>query len=179
MNKKVIIGICVIIILVVIVGVFIKADIFKENTSNQNATESYIPENISVNNQNIPDIDNNSKPEEINRKIENVTIEVLQETISRGSVEILITDNNENHYGWGVEFKIQQKVNGEWKELNYVSDNLSWIDIAYGLNENNQLNQKLDIEKYYGKLSNGIYRVVKPVYDNEYIDIYSNEFEIK
>ena len=31
----------------------------------------------------------------------------------------------------------------------------------------------------YGKLSNGIYRIVKPVYDNGYIDIYSNEFEIK
>ena len=56
---------------------------------------------------------------------------------------------------------------------------MSWIDIAYGVNEDNQLTLKLDIEKYYGKLSNGIYRIVKPVYDNGYIDIYSNEFEIK
>ena len=34
-------------------------------------------------------------------------------------------------------------------------------------------------EKYYGILKRGIYRIVKPVYDNGYIDLYSNEFEIK
>ncbi len=53
------------------------------------------------------------------------------------------------------------------------------IDIAYEVNEDNQLTLKLDIEQYYGKLSNGTYRIVKPVYDNGYMDIYSNEFEIK
>ena len=36
-----------------------------------------------------------------------------------------------------------------------------------------------DFEKYYGILKRGIYRIVKPVYDNGYIDLYSNEFEIK
>ena len=29
--------------------------------------------------------------------------------------EKLITDNNSNKYGWGVEFRVQEKVNGEWK----------------------------------------------------------------
>ena len=117
--------------------------------------------------------------EEFNRSPENVTIEVDNITVSLESVSITITDNNVDQYGWGVEFRVQKKVNGEWKELNYISDDLSWIDIAYELNEDNQLTQKLDIEQYYGKLSNGIYRIVKPVYDNGYIDIYSNEFEIK
>ena len=76
-----------------------------------------------------------------------------------------------------LEFK--KKVDNEWKDLDYISDNLTWIDIAYKLNADNQLTQKLNIEKYYGKLNNGIYRIVKPVYDNGYVDIYSNEFEIK
>ena len=114
-----------------------------------------------------------------NRSPENVTIEVDDSTVSPESVSITITDNNVDQYGWGVEFRVQEKVNGEWKELNYVSDDLSWIDIAYELNADNQLTQKLDIEQYYGKLPNGIYRIVKPVYDNKYVDIYSNEFEIK
>ena len=35
-----------------------------------------------------------------------------------------------------------------------------------------------DIEKYYGELLTGTYKIVKPVYDKEYIDIYSDEFEI-
>lgn len=116
---------------------------------------------------------------ELNRNPDNVTIEVDESTVSAASVSITITDNNENHYGWGVEFRVQQKIDDKWEDLQYISDDLSWIDIAYELNEDNQLTQKLDIEKYYGKLSNGIYRIVKPVYNNGYIDIYSNEFEIK
>lgn len=123
--------------------------------------------------------ENLSSNEKNNRSPENVTIEVENTTISPESVSIIITDNNKEHYAWGVEFRIQEKVNDEWKDLKYISDNLSWIDIAYELNENNQLKQKLDVEKYYGKLNSGIYRIVKPVYDNEYIDIYSSEFEIK
>lgn len=61
----------------------------------------------------------------------------------------------------------------------------SWIDGYYGsydLDENNQLIQKLDIEKYHGKLSKGTYRIVKIVTDANYmanINIYSDEFEIK
>lgn len=47
------------------------------------------------------------------------------------------------------------------------------------LKENNQLTQKLDIAKYYGELKSGNYRIAKPGYDNGYIDIYANEFEIK
>lgn len=117
--------------------------------------------------------------EKNNRSPENVIIEVDNTTITPESVSIIITDNNKEHYGWGVEFRIQQKVNDEWEDFKYLSNDLAWIDIAYQLNEDNQLTLKLDIEKYYGKLSNGIYRIVKPVYDNGYIDIYSNEFEIK
>ena len=108
---------------------------------------------------------------------ENVIIEVDNTTISPESISIIITDNNEEHYGWGVEFRVQQKIDNEWEDLEYVSDDLSWIDIAYEVNEDNQLTLKLDIEKYYGKLSNGIYRIVKPVYDNGYIDIYLPDFK--
>ena len=39
---------------------------------------------------------------------------------------------------------------------NYISDDIVWIDIIYELNESNQWTQKLDIETYYGTLSNGV-----------------------
>lgn len=109
-------------------------------------------------------------------KAERVTIKVDDSTITPTSVSITITDNNEKHNAWGVEFRVQEKIDGEWKYLKYISGDLSWISIAYELGEDNQLTQKLDIEKYYGKLDNGIYRIVKSAYNN---DIYSNEFEIK
>ena len=72
-----------------------------------------------------------------------------------------------------VAHKVQENVNGQWKDLNYVSDRLMWDAIGYRLNENNQLTQKLDIKYYYGPLKNGTYRIVKPV------GLFSNEFEIK
>ena len=121
---------------------------------------------------------NTANTQEFYRSPENVTIEVLKDTISSKGVSIRIKDNNEDSYGWGVEFRVQKKVNGEWKDLEYLSSDLSWIDIAYELGEDKQLDLKLDIEKYYGELLTGTYRIVKPVYDKEYIDIYSDEFEI-
>mgnify|MGYP003297396955 CR=1 FL=1 len=41
---------------------------------------------------------------EYNRYAKNVTIEVLKGTITNKSVEILITDNNENYFLWGINF---------------------------------------------------------------------------
>lgn len=181
MNKKVLVIVVLIAIIVVavILGIFFKTN--SENNkdvANSNTTTSYIPDGVNVANENDTEISSNTL--EFNRSKENVTIEVLKETITKDQVEILITDNNEDHYGWGVEFRVQKKVNGEWKDLEYISDDVSWIDIAYELNEDNQLTQKLNIAEYYGELENGIYRIVKLVTDNGgYIDIYSNEFEIK
>ena len=174
-NKKIIIGI-LIAILVVVIGVVIVYKLIGNSVTNREDFNFKV-ENISSNPVNTVNYEQNDTKS--NRTPDNVIIEVESTTIKPESVTITITDNNENEYGWGVEFRVQEKVNGEWKNLNYVSDDLSWIDIAYELGEDKQLTQELDIEKYYGKLSNGIYRIVKPVYDNGYVDIYSNEFEIK
>jgi len=157
-------------------NVDIISEIF-DNETMTNTTKAYIPDGVEIANTN----DNSGTKAvdiEFNRSPENVTIKVIEDTISRDSASILITDNNEDKYGWGEEFGVQEKANGEWKDLDYISDNLSWIDIAYELNDN-QLTQKLNIKGYYGELSNGIYRIVKRVYDNGYVSIYSDEFEIK
>ena len=173
-NKKIIIGI--LIALIIVIGIVVAYKIIENSVTNR-ADFNFTVENISSNPVNT--IDHKQNDTELNRNANNVTIEIENTTISPESVTIIITDNNTEHYAWGVEFRVQKKVNEEWEDLEYVSDDLSWIDIAYEVNEDNQLTLKLDIEKYYGKLSNGIYRIVKPVYDNGYIDLYSNEFEIK
>lgn len=173
-SKKIIIGI--LIVLIIVVGIVVAYKIIEKSVTNR-ADFNFAVENISSTPVNT--IDNGQNDTELNRNTNNVTIEVDDTTISPESVTIIITDNNTEHFAWGIEFRVQKKVNEQWEDLEYVSDDLSWIDIAYEVNEDNQLTLKLDIEKYYGKLSNGIYRIVKPVYDNGYIDIYSNEFEIK
>ena len=174
-NKKILI---IVILIIVIVGAMIILINNKDKSIDTvNSTNSFVPNGLNIANEN--EIGTPANNIELNRNPENVTIQILPNTITNTSVEILITDNNVDQYGWSVEFRVQEKINGEWRDLNYIIDDLSWIDVAYELNEDNQLTQKLNIEKYYGKLSNGIYRIVKPVYDSEYIDIYSNEFEIK
>ena len=157
-------------------GIFAIEETYKEKY-NSNYTLPYTPDGMQIADGNEIKIPATEK--EYNRDAKNVTIEVLKDTITNKSVEILITDNNEDYFGWGVDFKVQKNVNGEWKDLKYISDDLTWIEIAYVPNKDNQMKQKLDIEKYYGILENGTYRVVKSVYDKGYIEIYSNEFEIK
>lgn len=144
----------------------------------QMSTEPYIPDGMKVAD---PNDSSGIKASDIklDHSPENVTIEVIENTISNKFLEILITDNNKDHYGWGVEFKVQEKVDDKWIDLEYINEDIAWIAIAYEPNENNEIKQKLNIESYYGVLKPGIYRIVKPVYDNGYIDLYSNEFEIK
>lgn len=174
MKKKVFLtSILAVVFLIGIIGILCTNKKTKNNADNK--TNSYTPNGISTfkTNEEI------TNPENIERSPENVNIKIDESSISPESISIMITDTNENHYGWGVEFRVQEKINGEWKELEYISDDIAWIDIAYELSTDGKLNQKLNIEKYYGKLDKGIYRIVKPVYDNGYIDLYSNEFEIK
>lgn len=142
--------------------------------NNSSSTEPLIPNGTeNVNNNEIT-----ASTQNFNRHPENVTIEVLEDTITNESVDILITDNNKDQYGWGASFRVQKKVDDVWEELNPIKE-LSFIEVAYEVGENNQLKLKTDYGKYYGKLDNGIYRIVKPIYDKEYIYLYSNEFEIK
>lgn len=143
---------------------------------NSSSTEPYIPNGLEIADKN--EIGNTASTQNLNRSPENVTIEVLEDTITNESAEILITDDNQAHYGWGVDFRVQKKVDEKWEELEPVSE-LSFIEIAYEVGEDNQIKMKVDYGKYYGTLENGIYRIVKPIYDKEYIDLYSNEFEIK
>ena len=144
-NKKVIIG-SLIAVLIIVIGIVVVYKVVEKSVTDREDFK-FTVENISSNpvdttNQGQSNIKSNRNPN-------NVIIKVDNTTIKPESVSITITDNNENQYGWGVEFRVQEKVNGEWKNLNYISDNLSWIDIAHQLNEDKQLTQKLDIEKYY------------------------------
>lgn len=149
-----------------------------EIASVTNYTPAYVPEGMPVAD---PSKNLESEPPqtEYNRSPENVTIEVLTDTITREMAEILITDKNEDVYGWGENFHLEKKVNENWEKLEMTSDKLTFNALAYLPNENGELKMKVNYGKYYGTLENGIYRIVKSIYDGEEIDLYSNEFEIK
>lgn len=159
-------------------------DEFSEITTlkKSSSTEPYIPEEVKkASNNQEP-----SKKVEVPGNEENefdpgkVTIEIISDTVTRKRADILITDNNENKYGWDESFRLQKKENGEWKEVETINEyGLSFIAMGHNLDKNNQLRLTIYYENYYGELENGVYRIVKPVYRNGYIDLFSNEFEIK
>lgn len=126
-NKKIIIGV-IILLLIIIIGVVVVYKLIENDVTNRenlkvevenissNPVNTISHEQNTLNGENISNTENNENPistEKANRKPENVTIEIDNSTISTESVSITITDNNENHYGWGVEFRVQQKVDGE------------------------------------------------------------------
>lgn len=89
------------------------------------------------------DKEESTSNDNFNRAPENVTIEIDENTITTTSVSIIITDNNEAPYVWGVEFRIQKKVNEEWHDLKYITDTVAFRTIGYKINTKNQLTQNI------------------------------------
>lgn len=178
MNKKCIVVItiiCIIILAVLFVEIYTLKN-QKQETKGNSINAFIINEVNSFNNDII------NEPEEnlnINRSIEKVNIEVLSETITNETAEILITDKNETPFYWVEDFKIQKKVNGEWETLKFKSDNLFFNTIVNHLDINNQIRMKIDYGFYYGTLEKGIYRIAKLAIGNDEIYFYTDEFEIK
>lgn len=114
----------------------------------------------------------------LNRNPENTKIEIIESTITKTGVTIVVTDNNKFSYGWSCDYKIEQKIDNNWKEMKF--EEALMVDIDNIRDENNQITIEIDWTKQYDQLSTGTYRIVKEVYDDVYgyVNIYSNEFNI-
>lgn len=114
-----------------------------------------------------------------NRKVENVHVSVIEDSISKSGVNILVIDNNEVPYTWNADYKIEQKINETWIETK-PNKEVIIPEVDYNRNDNNEIFFEINWINDYGELPNGIYRIVKTVNDdNTNIKIYSNEFEIQ
>ena len=122
-------------------------------------------------------IDNKPTIKESKRETENVKLEIKEGTLTNIGATVIITDKNENPYGWGEPYFIEVDEGGLWARLKYLS-NFSWIEIAYALDENGQYEQKINWKDLYGELPPGNYRLGKNVYDDGYINVYV-EFTIE
>ena len=150
-----------------------------ENTNDTISTNSYSPEHIeyikqSNNNYEAVDLQELEK-----RSIENVKVEVLEDTISQNGATVVITDNNDISFSWNKEiYKIEEKKEESWRE---VTPNRNGFDctVGYGRDENNQFRFELNWEEIYGSLKNGTYRIVEIPSDDSKAVVYSNEFEIR
>ena len=108
-----------------------------------------------------------------------VKLDIVKESITNTGVTMIITDHNKNPYGWGPGYELLKLVNDEqWIPVDALVP-LSFHEIAYVLDENNQYEYKIDWTNFYGAVPSGMYKLKKSVYDDGYVDIYTEAFEIK
>ena len=106
---------------------------------------------------------------------ENITMEIKEGTLTKTGATIVITDLSGKNNTFNKEFRIDQKRGGKWYTLKDKRKNV--VDVVAGQKgeENKKLEQELNWEKNYGTLSDGKYRIVKEI-NNEDIVV---EFEIE
>ena len=117
------------------------------------------------------------KQENMNN-IKNVSMEIKEGTLTKTGATVVITDKNETPYSYGEWFRIDGKDGDKWKEVEQITDNYAFNDIAYLIGEDGMLEEKIDWSELYGELENGEYRLVKELYINGY-NYFSVEFTIE
>lgn len=94
-------------------------------------------------------------------EIDGVTMSISEGTLTRKSADIVIKDTTAKENIYGEEYRIDKKVNNKWQELDAVKSDYAWNSIGYYVDENNELNMKINWEWLYGTLTDGEYRIVK------------------
>lgn len=120
--------------------------------------------------------------EEINdglsQNTQKVRIEIQANSITPEGATIIISDENEIPYLWKENYTLMKKVDNNWENVPPLIE-MNFSKSPYLKKENDKITQVLDWNSYYGKLSAGIYKVVKNVYTYYDLSIDSEEFEIK
>lgn len=113
------------------------------------------------------------------RHMEEVTIEVIENTITPTGATIVITDNNKNSYMWTETYALQIEQDDAWRDVTPISEPV-FQDILYTRNDENQIEQNIDWSTSYGPLPAGTYKIIKHVNtSSQSIFFDSNTFEIK
>lgn len=118
--------------------------------------------------------------DELNRSTANVTIKVKEESVSKGGVELFITDNNETTFGIddSNRYVIEKMLDGNWEALEPDTP-VGILAIARPKNEEKEFDLEIKWINYYGQLEDGTYRIGITVHVNkEPHVIYSDEFII-
>ena len=105
-------------------------------------------------------------------QIKNVSMDIYD--ISLTGATLIITDTNKNPYTYGEWYKIEKEDSGKWYDVKPIINNYGFNDIAYLVNDNNEVKFIINWEWLYGKLPIGNYRILKQV-NNQYIAV---EFSI-
>ncbi len=108
------------------------------------------------------------------KSIDNVSIKVKEETITKKGATFSITDKNKIHYLFGKYYRIDKKNGDKWEYLKPISNEVIW-ELTAWTSIYDEYDYRVDWSEIYGELESGEYRLMKEIED---IEIYA-EFTIK
>jgi len=110
----------------------------------------------------------NSNKEEIEYlENPNLSIKIMEDTLSRSSASIIIRDNSNAGYMYSDKYNLEKYENNTWVLQDTSSINLSSTSTYYMDNDTNTLELNISWKSIYGLLSNGKYRIVMYAVDNK------------
>ena len=100
-------------------------------------------------------------------QVAGVSIKIKEGTLTNTGATIIITDTTDKNYSYGEPYRIDKKENGKWKEVPRVREAAFFNNLAYYLDENNEIVREINWEWIYGKLKPGTYRFVTEASDEK------------
>ena len=97
---------------------------------------------------------------------DNVTMEIMSDTLTKTSATVVITDLSGSNYTYSKNYNIEKYEDEKWWVIKPLIKNEITTTEGYSVDENNSLTMNLNWEKKYGELNKGRYRIVIKVYDN-------------
>lgn len=112
------------------------------------------------------------------RNINNVSMAIKENTLTRNGATLVITDNNEMSYEYGEYYKIEKLEGNNWISAPTLTDVFEFNSSYDYISNGNTIEFPVNWTKYYGTLENGQYRIRKDIDDNGKHYIYA-EFIIE
>lgn len=116
--------------------------------------------------------------------LEGVTLSISQKDISNTGVKAEFFNSTEKNVEVGRWFMLKEYVNGEWKDVEYITEDVSFTDEAYIIKSSETREMDYDWTYIYGDLPSGKYVLITKVIDfvaaNNYTTYYASAcFTIK
>ena len=163
----ILVGFLAAILLIIIIIMIPKGKKKEEVTDTTTTTKSVVQENV---------VTNEVEDEKVKRNKNKVSMAISPESLTEDGGVIVITDTNANPYKWTPIYKLQEKIDGEWKDVELKNPENNILPSTEIENPTGVLTQSVIWSNKYGKLEKGKdYRIVK---ETEGIEFYA-EFQLK
>jgi hypothetical protein len=83
--------------------------------------------------------------------------------VTTESIALTIKNESDEEHSYGVEFKLEKEIDGEWYEVPFEGE-VAWIMIAYILEANSENNETISFDLLdKNTLTEGNYRLIKQI----------------